>query len=39
MDLRIGEGLVHHVDRPARDAGHVEPFDQIGVRVPADDLV
>ena len=39
LDLRIGKRLVDLIDRPARDAGLVEPFDPISVRMLADDLV
>ena len=39
LHLRVGEGLVDRVDRPARHAHFVQPLDPIGVWVLADDLV
>ena len=33
-DLRVGEGLVDRVDRPARHAGLGQQLDPVGVRMP-----
>ena len=38
LDLRIGEGLVDRIDRPARHAGLVEPLDPISVGMLPDEL-
>ena len=39
LDLRVGEGLVDSVDRPAWHPRLVQPLDPIGVRVLADEIV
>jgi hypothetical protein len=39
LDLRVGEDLIHLVDRPRRHPGLVEPVDPFGAGVQACDLL